>query len=241
MILDSKIISMKEMLGEFGADPCYVIDATNPPFPLTDEQHEMAFGPGMENAAAFTAENCDQTFKSQLYYDWCGAGFAMVFVQSPLEMSLDRVKGVGLHEYGHHIGGMNHGRDWLRATIHLWYRACEAGHAVGLESVYCVEQEYGYDRQDLGPLLAECAERIDEPLASILAVRPTSAGRQRRSSGRNDSGQRSRGRSIIQYIHGQPIAFHADGSVSTGESLYGEPGQRFDSYSEFTKTFAKAL
>jgi len=149
--------------------------------------------------------------------------------------------GVLLHEMGHHLAdcdqaerddtdharavktfwtGMRaqsneeqHNTRWLRATLHLWHRACRAGYEVPLSSLG--EEHHAISKKRIQPLLDETTEHEGEPIESILGSRVKPAKRKRSQRGPRDQ---------ADVIAGQVVTVHADGTVTEAMALDGSSG-----------------
>jgi hypothetical protein len=191
----------KRLLAQLGIEPVYVVSSTDNFRRLSEAEHQLVFGDS--GTIAFTSAAADLLFKSSyLRYDWQGRGCCIVFCQSPLFFTETETLGLMLHEAGHYVAdydrperddtdhgralkafwgsmqqsGEHHDAQWLRATIHLWHRACKLGYEIPLSNVVNLEQ-YGFERKHLLPLLDEAERREGEEIESILASgsQPTSA------------------------------------------------------------------
>ncbi len=197
----------KELLAALGIDPVYVIDVADPFRSYTSAEWQFVYDDGDGCGIAFTAPTLDALLHQTLQYEWKGRGFCVVLQASVYSMSEAETLGVLLHEAAHYVAAYDHperdapdiaraakagwhstqtereahDKQWLRATIHLWHRACRMGCEISLSDVVNLEQ-YGFSRRDLGPVLDEASSREGEDIETILASRlpSTSAPRRKR-------------------------------------------------------------
>lgn len=248
----------KQLLAALGIDPVYVVTTTDAFRQLGELEHNFVFG-HTESTLAFTAPVADLMFsKGYLKYEWRGRGFCCVFRRSPLTLGSTATLGVMVHEAGHYVADCNrperddpdfdragkvfwaslrtdaemHNHRWLRATVHLWHRACRLGYEIPFSNVLKLEQ-YGYSRQDFAPLLDEVSQREGESIESILG---TGVAISQASPIAAQPQLKSTRWPKIQLMAGGPMLLHSDGSVETPPTLSGRRGERFPSVAAYVQS-----
>jgi hypothetical protein len=204
-----------------------------------------------EGCLAFTSPVCDLLFKNALRYQWSGRGCCVVFVRSPMLMAETQTLGMLIHELGHYVADCHkpcrddndhdralkqswsimeteeqqHDRKWLRATVHLFHRACLMGYEIPFSNVVNLEQ-YGYSRSDIGPLLSEASAREREPIEQLVSSM--------RQKIRKTTARQRMPRAKPVMIGGQMVLQHSNGSIETLPGLDGKGGgQTFKTVRQF--------
>jgi hypothetical protein len=246
--MDQLLAEAREMGQSLIDRPLYVVTPHSDY--LSDMERRLIFT-NCENTLAFTSPVADVLFREgALRYEWSGRGCCVAFRNSPVIFSPARLNGILVHEIGHWVACCNepcrdnadtvqaavqffmtmkteaeyHDHRWLRATVHLWHRACRMGYEIPFNDVLNLEQ-YGYNLHNLAPLLDEASARETEPLERILG----STTRQSKAK------QRRRSRTQAIMLSGQCVSQHPDGSITTCPDLYGRGGGlHFDSVRDFS-------
>ncbi|MGD9632732.1 MAG: hypothetical protein AB7G28_25120 [Pirellulales bacterium] len=245
----------KRLLNSLGITPIYFVTSDGAiSRQLSDAQWRLGFGDGTEGMLAWTAPIADLLYQSCLRYEWAGRGCCIVLRRHPINFTTTELLGLAIHEAGHFIAwcdrpdrddsdseralktfwanaqtkSQHHDRRWLRATTHLWHRACRMGHEIPFTNVLTLEQ-YGYGRADLTPLLSEASRRESEPIEAILRgdSAPAAAPSQRVPRGSRFPYQ--------TMIHGEVVTLHANGSIDVPPKLDGGGRERFASVEQFRK------
>lgn len=202
---DFRLSAARELLAELGFEPVYLIDIVDGcGAAFTEPERQFIFSPSHDDGIACTSPVCDLMFKSgRLKYEYQGRGLCIVFRKSVLQQSLAEVLGATIHEAGHHAAAYDnpsrddddhvravqtfwtsgmcgadggHNSRWVRATVHLWWRALCAGRSVKISDVMRTEM-YGmpHEKELSDSLLPECSQRDNEDVESILATPAPSA------------------------------------------------------------------
>lgn len=197
------LYSAKRLVADLGIEPFYAIDIADEFLSLNPNEHAVVFSPSHDQVAAFTSPIADLMFRDRLRYEWRGRGFCCIYRQSVLQMTEERTLGVTIHEAGHYVEACNrqerddtnhdraikafwqnglmgadggHNARWIRATVHLWWRAIELGYEVHPEAVMQLDR-YGWSptSEYVNTLISEATAKRTRPIEAILATPPPAA------------------------------------------------------------------